>query len=428
MRAYSTATRALALVLGFAVAAGCRDELPTLTGPDRFPAALLPATIELVLPAGEFLSGATVFDAFTRPSELGFLLAADGFDGALAARSLARLTAFPDTVIFIADGTTRTETSFEYQGGRMLATVDTLASSAAGPVTLRLWTLTQEWDAATATWTAAVDRPESRIAWGSPGGAVGAPLATATWIPGDTAAINLAWALDAAAVRQMAAPGFPGVVVTAEAPGARVQLSRLALEAEIRPESQPDTTLIRYVSGGPQTFIYTPAPPSGDAAFRIGGVGSARTVFRLDLSRGVPGCVDPAQTPDCPRLPLAEVTLNRATLLLDPLPVAQGFRPLARAQLTARRVVEPELGRLAPLANLVALDSISPAAFQAPGAGPVPIDLTGSLNFLAGGQQAQVTTVALLVEPEGGTFGTLWFGGAPRLRLLYTLPLRPRLP
>jgi hypothetical protein len=429
MRVLSTATRALTLGLGVAMMAGCRDEIPTVTGPDQFPAALSPTTIELILPATDFLSGGTVFDAFTRPAGVGYLMAADRFDGALTARSLARLAPFPDTVVFTAaDATVRTETDFQYVGGRMLATVDAAGSSAPGPVTLRLWAAAEAWDE-TATWTRAVDLPGNSVLWRTPGGTLAAPLATATWVPGDTATLSLVWAIDGAAVRQMAAPGFPGVIVTAEAPGARIHLTRLALETQIRPASAPDTTLVRFVSGGPQTFVFTPEQPAGAAAFRVGGVGSARTVFQLDLSRGVPGCPNPAQTPDCPRLPLSEVTLNRATLLLDPLPVPQGFRPLRAAQLTARRVVEPALGRQAPLAELLALDSVPAAAFQAPAAAAIPVDLTGSLVFLAGPAQPQVAaTIALLVEPEGSTFGTLWFGGSPRLRLVYTLPLRPRLP
>jgi hypothetical protein len=125
MRVLSTATRALTLGLGVAMMAGCRDEIPTVTGPDQFPAALSPTTIELVLPATDFLSGGTVFDAFTRPAGLGYLHGR----GSVRRRAHRPLPRPADPLpghrgLHGRPATVRTETDFQYVGGRMLATVD----------------------------------------------------------------------------------------------------------------------------------------------------------------------------------------------------------------------------------------------------------------------------------------------------------------
>lgn len=427
--------RTLARTAGAALAAvaiaGCENDLPTLTGSDRFPEGSLPITVEVMLEPGQFLLADTVFDDFTDPRAAPFLLVARDFDGALDANTLARWTGFPDTVsVPSGGGSFVQDTVFTYGAGRVSTTVVPSASTSPGPARLRLWALAQPWDSAGVSWTQTGDG----AAWDQPGGSRAELLAEALWTPGDTAsADSVIFQVDSLAVARIAADGFPGVLLTSETPGSRIRLSsRLVLETAIRGESRPDTALARSFVTGPQEFVFEPGPPSAGEAYRTGGITGARTLLTLDLEQFVPTCADPAAEPACPRVPLREVTLNEASLVLQPLRVPGGYRPLGLTDVRVRRVVETELGRLAPLGETFAVDSVAAARFAAPGQAPIAIDVTGSLTRLVAADTIPSipaeATVAILADPEGGQFGYLWFERRPRLRLVYTLPLRPRLP
>lgn len=149
----------------------------------------------------------------------------------------------------------------------------------------------------------------------------------------------------------------------------------------------------------------------------------ARTVLRLDLDYQVPTCADP--TAGCPTVALKEVTLNRAELLLDALPVGSGFRPTVPNFLQIRPVLEPELGRHGSLGDLLTQDSIPAAFFQPPVDETARVNLTGVFQTYA--DSARVS-LALLSVSRTPSFGTLWFTSAPRLRLVYSLPQTPKLP
>lgn len=426
MRTLRTLARGAAAMAAFLAFTGCEDQLPTITGADRFPEGSLPTTVEVFLDPEQFLREDTVFTDFADPLDAPFLLVAEDFDGSLDAHSLARFTGFPDSVFFTVGGASRSDTAFTYGPARVITTVNASASS--GPARLQLWTLEQPWDSAEATWTVAQRRGGAAVPWRVPGGTRGRLLAEATWTPGDTVARDsVVFRVDSLAVAQIASDGFPGLLVTSATPGTRVQLSRLVLETVARPAARPDTTLARTQSAGPQRVIFAPESPRPMSAYRIGGLPGARTVLRLDLSARVPGCANPATTPACPQIPLRDVTLNRASLVLQPLAVPAGFRPLGPTALRVRRVVETELGRRAPLGESFVVDSIPASAFASPAGEAVALELTSAVAQVAATDSA-VITVALLAEPEGGQFGTLWFEARPRLRLVYTLPLRPRLP
>lgn len=421
-------TRGLLLALGLAGAAGCADDLPTATGEDRFPQGALPVTVELVLPPEAILLDDTVFGGFAGVENASYLLVANDFDGVLDSHVLARLSGFPDSVTYTVDGASRTDTAFAYTAGRVVTTVDSTASFPREPTTLRLYALDQAWDSSAVSWELAVDRAGEETPWRVPGGTPGTLLAEATWVPGDTVSRDsVVWAVDSLTVERIAREDFPGLLVTSERPGSRLQLSRLALQTGIRPATKADTVLSRTLSAGPQTFVFTPDPPQDPGVYRVGGITGARTVLRLSLDHRVPACANPASTPDCPLVTLREVTLNQAVLLLDPVPVPSGFRPLTATSLRVRRVLEPELGRLAPLGETLALDTVSASRFQGGGAAEVGLNLTRALISLAETETA-TATVALLGDARTAQFGYAWFAERPRLRLVYTLPSRPRLP
>lgn len=415
MRLFSRFVRGAAAALALLAGAACEDELPTAGGDEQF--AVLPTTIEVLLPASEFLLGDTVYRGFADPSVAPYLLVANAFDASLQAHALARITGFPDTITFNA----QPDTAFRYVSGRVTTVIDDDASTPGVPVVLRLYLLDQPWDSASVSW----ERASATTPWRVPGGTPGRLLSEITWSPADTsaAADSVRWQIDSLAVRSLARDDSPGLLVTSGSPGTRVQFTGLTLQATIRPSARADTTVTQTVFGGHQTFVFTPAPPTRPGILSVGGATGERSVLRLNLARSVPTC--PPGSGSCPTVPLRQVTLNRATLLLDPVAVPGGFRPLGTAPVSIRRLLEPELGRRAPLGEVLAGDTVPAASFLTP-SGPVAFDVTSTVNAYS--RDAAGVTIALLGAPEGGSFGYAWFTDAPRLRLVYTLPLTPSLP
>jgi hypothetical protein len=423
MRLLPFSRRSLAGLLALPLLLGCQDELPTATGADFFPGGARPVSVELLLQPEQFLLSDTVFAGNQSPHWAGFLLVANRFENALDARGLVRFTSFPDSVTYAFGGTTHTTAEFTYGGGEVRTVVNPLASTA-GVTRLRLYELEQPFDTAGASWTVAGGRTDP-VLWRTPGGTTGRLLAEATWTPGDTAqADTIRFGVDSLAVARMAQPGYPGLLITSETAGSRLQLSWANLEARVRPAAH-DTVVTQFVAGVEQTFIFTPeAPQTG--RLRVGGITGDRSVLALNLAQQVPACPDPANTPNCPMVPLSSVNINRATLILPAQPTPGGLRPLQAPSVRVRRVLEPELGRFAPLGPLLFADTLAATHFAAGGA-PVMLDLTGAITRLVA-EGVQQPTIALLTEPEGGQFGYLYFADRPRLRVIYTLPLRPTFP
>ncbi len=423
-----SSSRAGLLLAAFVVlfVTACRDELPTAPGEDLFPRGTRAATHVLELPVGAFLQEIGRFTGYTSPRDAGYLLVADRFDEGLIAHSLARFTGFPTSVTYSVGGVSQTDSVFVYGAGQLVAPVDTAASAAAGEVQFQLWSLAEPWDPASVSWQRATDTTGVQIPWSVPGGTRGQLLSQVTWPPGDDLPRDtLSFALDSLTVEAMAAADFPGVVVTVNGSPARFQLRRMTLRTTVHPASRPDTTLAQTIAEGPQTFIFTPEPPQTADSWYVGGVRSARVLFRVDLGRRFP-C--PAATGVAPcatagdSLRLFDVALNQASLLLQPLPVTGGFRPLRPADLVLRRVGEPELGRQAPLGDPISQVTVPPDRFAAATDSTVAIPLIGYLLRLPASDTTALS-VALLAEPEGGAFGVARFAPQPRLRLVYTLPL-----
>ena len=408
--------------------AGCADEIPTATGEGLFPGGTRPVTAEVEFSPDESATELGRFSGFADPSAAGFLLVANRFEGELFAHTLARFTGFPDSVTYTSEGSTTTDTAFTFGAGRVVAPIDTAASTSAGPVTFRLWSLAQDWDAESAGWELAIDSAGRQVPWAEPGGAPGELLAEVTRTPGDTLTRDsIVWEVDSLTVQRMARAEFPGVLVTADGSPARFELRRLLLRTALRPAARPDTAIAQTISAGPQIFVFVPDVPEARDGWLVGGLMGDRVLLRIRIPESVPGCTSPATTPPpaCAPIPLTEVTLNDAALLLDPLPVG-GFRPLAPVSLVLRRIGEPELGRIAPLGNLVnpggAPYLAPPDAWEAPTDTVLRLPITAFVRELAL-QDSTGAAVALLVEPQLRNFGVARFAGRPRLRLVYTLPL-----
>jgi hypothetical protein len=158
----------------------------------------------------------------------------------------------------------------------------------------------------------------------------------------------------------------------------------------------------------------------------VGGPTGERTVLGVNLDQQVPTCAD-AGTPGCTTMPLRDVMINNASLVLQPIRAPGGLRPLRPANLRVRRVLEPSLGRVAPLGELLYADTLSAASFAGANPDPVSIDLTVPVTTFVD-QGIDVLTFALIAEPEGTQFGYLVFSDRPRMRIVYTIPLRPTFP
>ncbi len=406
----------------------CEDRLPTAIGEDLFPGGVRPTTVELILEPEQYVLSTAQFSGYTDAANAGFLTVAGAFDGALHANALGRFTGFPDSVSYTVDGTLTTVEEFTYQGGTVVTVVNPTASAAVN-TRLRLYALEQAWDTAGVSWTAASGRA-APTPWATPGGTRGALLAEAVWAPGDTAAAadSVRFEVDSLTVARMAAPGFHGLVVTSETDGSRVQLSRMVLQTSVRPAANPDTTIALTFTAGPQTTIHTPTATDVPGTFRFGGITGDRAVIGINLDQQVRSCADPATTPDCPLISLREVTINQASLVLSPVVAPGGLRALQPVPARARRVLEPELGRVAPLGELLAIaDTATARRLATPDGAAAALDLTAAIATFSA-QGLERLTLAVLNEPEGAAFGYVYFTDRPRLRIVYTVPLRPTFP
>jgi hypothetical protein len=423
---YRMRSRSLfALLAALAVTvAACSDETPTLSGPGSFPPGGTAVTREVILPAARFFEVLGGFSGYTDASDAAYAVVANQYGGELNAHALARFIGFPRTVTYLRNGVSKTDAAFSYRESRLVLDVDTLAT-AGRPFTLQVWEAAQRFDPRTATWTLAIDSAGEQVAWTEPGGTRGVLLGTASYPA--TGGDSLVVTLSPASVQRMADSTSPGVVVTVAETGARVELANFQLRISVRPDSAaPDTTInFTALTGANLTTVYTPEQPDATpGTVAVGGIRSARTLLELDLDQTVPGC--PA-TQTCAEVPLSQVQLNQVAILLRPAPTPRGFGALNSVPLALRLVVEPELGRVAPLGQtLLDQDVLFPSADSV-----LALPITTLTRTLLANDSIP-RTVALVSEQGGAgpppNFGVLFLSADARLRIVYTLPARRPLP
>lgn len=414
---------------GLLLLAACQDRSPTAVGGEFFPEGVRPVTAELPAALDSFQVLGR-FAGYTGPADAPFLLVANRFDGALNAAALARIRGFPSFVNVLVDGTSRVDSTFAYLGGELFAAVDSAGTEVLGaPLLLELRALPNAPESDTLFERGVIDTAGSRLI-ATKQIAAGSPVATDT----------VRFALDSLEVRRIVSAETRGLLIRATGGAGRVQLGSPALRTSVRPSLRRDTTIATTASDGPRTFVFSPEQPLPPNTLVAGGVRSARTLFRVVLPDSVPAC-GPGQGSGCTaRVSTRDIAINEAALILDPLPVPGGFRPLQPVPLQLRIVADPALGARAPLGdNIQDPTAINPATGQAafqpifytPGnSNPVTVPVTGFVQALASRDTAAVrragraTTLALLAEPEVATFGEALFRMVPRLRLVYTLPVR----
>lgn len=424
-------------------AVACTDDPPTASGGELFPGTL-PSTFQVLLPADSFVQHLGSFSGYSSPADASYQLVANQFDGALQANALVKLAGIPTSFSYTQGGTSKSDSVFTLGRGALVARLDTLASTSSGPIELQLWEAGQSWDPATVSWTLAVDTVGGRVAWTRPGGSRAALLSSVTLgagarIAGDSAVFSL----DSLTVQRITGTDFPGLLITASGAQGRVQLQPggIQLRTGVHPRSaSPDTVLAVTVSPSTATFVFDPDQPAAPAgAYALGGVRSARTLFRLNLPASLPACRGSA----CTQVATRDVTLNEVSLVLTPATVAGGFRAVGPVPVALRLVTEPQLGRQAPLGAVMnEVVGVDPTANRplyggslfSPGDSILAVPFT---SFAARKVAADSTSfsAALLSDPgslfgSAGTlsFGAAWFTAAPRLRIIYTIPARSELP
>lgn len=403
------------------LATACTDRSPTLLGDDFFPGGR-PTTVQVTLPADSFFRVYGDFAGY--PSSAlspSFLVLAEDFEGTLDSHALLRFTRPELTPEYTQGGTTRTDSVRSLTAGRLVASIDSVASAAGPEATFRLWELAQPYHAPTVTWELAVDTAGGRTPWTEPGGTRGALLAQAVWTRA-AAGDSISFALDSAAVDRITADDFPGLLVTVSS-GARVQTQSFVLRTGVHPATaSPDTVLAVNLNASSQRYVFTPDQPRSATALEVGGIGSARTLFNVDVSTTVPACAPGG--PACGRVPLSEVRLNEVALLFRTVPTTGGFQPLDSVPLVLSQIDEPGLGARAPLGDYLQ----STITRYVRGDSLVVIRITAFAQDAVSRDTAVAGDFALVSVPEANTFGVLWLDPNPRLRITYTLPVAPRFP
>lgn len=423
-----------AALLATVALTACDNEIPTATGSDLFPDGLSPTTLQAEFGGGDLLLRQEVYAGFGDPRFAPFMIVANAFDGILDSHPIFRLTV-PDSVTYSVAGAARRDEIAAFRDARVVFVVDSLAAVPVATTRLLLWELAQPWDSASVTWDLASDAEGAAVPWTTPGGTRGTLISDDFWIPESTTESDtLSMALDSATVARVREPGHPGFMVTSDRTGSRLKISSLSFVAEAVPAGAQDTTVEVSSSEGPRQFLFNPAQDDAPDALETGGFRGDRSILVVDLDQDVEAC--PESGGACTVLPLRNVTLNRAQLVLEPLYVP-GHRPLADPTLQLRRVAEPDLGRFAPLGSLIATDTINASAFAPDTDREYTIDVTATLLQRLGEQRRDVAedrpvvselSFAILTSHAVPDLGLLRFQRSPRLRVLYTLPLNPGLP
>ncbi|HEU4562823.1 MAG TPA: hypothetical protein VFS20_33645 [Longimicrobium sp.] len=429
----SVRARAALALLPLLASAACKDQTPTLTGDPFFPGGSRPVTLEVIVPAAQFLDPLGVFQGYESGRTLGQVVVANQYQGVLNANVLQDFNV-PDSLTYSQSGTSKTDTAYSIRSARLVIAVDSLASLRGTPTTLQAYRVAQPFDSATATWELAVDTGAVETPWTQPGGTRGALLGSAAY--NHPASDTVVIAIDTAVARALRPDSATGLLLATAQAGTRLQLGTPVLRLDLKPSNADrDTTITINVLPSANFFVFNPQPALPATGLAAGGVLAARSLFGIDFDQPLPGCAPPAT---CPTVRLKDVELNRVSLLLKPLAPPAGFDPIRTVPLTLWTITEPELGSRAPLGHL----ALDPQVFGNPASqfvvytpGDTLVELPMTLQVLdAVNRDTLQLNFALLGEaPPVGvnsprTFGMTRFDALPRLRFVYTLQTRPELP
>lgn len=423
---------ALGLSLTPALLIGCQEQLPVGPSTEALPGG--PVTIEITLPWSEFASNLEVFGGYGAAVDLGQGVLANQFAGSLDARTLMRFNAYP-AVANVQDttGTTRPDSTLSYFGGRLVAFLDTVASTTSGPVDITVGILQNEWDATTVSWAFAVDTINDQRAWPEAGGGPVIPVDTATWDP--AAGDSVVFVLDSATV---AAWGDPDDLSTGARfdlldMGSRIQVNGAALRLNARPSSNPDTIIELIGTTSTRTFIYSPFPDPPPDGVRIAGAPSWRTILDVSIPDTIDGIPEFCAVVSCPHVLIpGEISFAALTLTSSMTEVA--FQPTDTIRLDVRPVLNRSVMPKSPLGpSLIAQilgRPVGPDAFGAGAGVEIEIPFTSFARDLLRGtdESGEVTTNTLallsIFEPISISFASFEGPGSaaePTLKLVLTI-------
>jgi hypothetical protein len=422
--------RKLTIGLGLWAAAflvtACGDESPTGVGADLLGPGV--RTYEVVFDASEFLVADTTFDRIGSLDDADFRMVAHAYDGELDARTLFSLRRPLTATYSPAEGQTVTDTIEVVVGGMLTLVRDTIASDRAA-MEIEIVQVGEEWHRASATWAVRVDTAGVTEAWASPGGSPGAVLATATWESGDT--LRIPFDSAAVAVWDDSLSARVGGLIRTTSPGQRLFLEGMSFQFNVVPVGAD--TVVQAGSIVESKIISTPdvaAPMPG--TMRVGGLPAWRTALRFQPVSEMRIPCGPGQPPGC-TLPLGDVTVNLAALLLEPM--AAGSRRVERPiRLEARAILEGPGIPLArsPMSPSVGLsDSLAVALFDGtnPEPGTIRVPITTFIQFHLGEptddpppQWLALTALGERTQFGFGAFGGLGSHRPPRLRLVVSVP------
>jgi hypothetical protein len=421
---------ALGVLIAGAVA--CTEKSPVFDGDPFFPDGR-PVTLEVLVPATQFLDLRGSFTGYSDASSVPYTVVANSFDGGVTARTLVRFpTAFPREIEFTSSGSTLRDSLYTVVSAELVLTVDSLASS--GEVPLSLHHLTERWDDSIVSWTRRAADSLGTYDWTTPGGSFGPAFSTGRYRPADSAHVAIL-PIDSAQTRVMRDSTYPGLLVQATQANTRLHVDGAQLRVTINPSNVGgDSTFVVNFNASADALglIYTPEAALPTGLLAAGTLRSARTLFSMDIPDSLNVC-----TPTCVRWATRDLALHQASLLLRPQPAAGGYRLLDSAVVSLRTIAEPELGQLAPLGEAVvasvssngrgvpaqgryfATDTVVELPFTLHAARMISGDTVSSDFALLGSR-----TDALAFTP----FSLLLFDAAPRLRIVFTVPERPGLP
>lgn len=418
------------LLLAGLVTTACGDEDPIGVGRELVPGGVV-RTVEIVLDASSFLVSDTTLGGFSSPAGATFMKVAQGAEGGIDARALARFGSAPAGLsVEVADDSVVVDSMLSFPSATLLLRVDTALSRAPGPVVLKLLRVEESWHPASATWDASADTAGARAAWSEPGAGGGAVVDSILWSPG---ADSITFAVDSQTVALWTdtTSVARGALVLAETAGADLVTSGAALRLDVRPSVRPDTVIPATVATLSSTFIYQPRP-GPTSALRVGGLpawrsyldlGAVLDTVRVPCAGGDAGCT----------VPLRDAAVSFASLSLQPVAGEPGFTPERNIVLEARPVLgggELPLSR-SPLGVVVGRVSLDPDSLG-PEAGRVEIPITPFMLSLLGQDGTAAddpppsSRLALAQLPETASFGFVTFSSAagaapPRLRIVVTV-------
>lgn len=416
----------LGAALAAGVAAGCGDEGPTEVGAGLVGEGL--RTVEVVLDAPEFLDRDTTYDRIGELARAPFGVVANDFAAELDAHVLVGISR-PFRVSFTdADGGTVVDTIGHLNGGTLTVVLDSQYDQAA-PVDLEVVQVTESWDPGSTTWTDRVDTlGGTPVPWTVPGGTTSAVLGTGTWTGGDTVEIPIDSA--AAAVWYDTTGAELGGLVRTSTTGARVRLRSVSFRFNAVPLNTD--TVIEAGGLSKRATVASPGSSPATGTLRVGGRPAWRSLLRFQSLENL--MVPCEQGPTTCEIPLSEVTVSTANLLLRTQPVG-GRRPEAPMRLEGRAVLEGPTVPLtrSPLSRpygqmqegLGPSDFVDPASVVA----RVPITAFVQRNAALSEDDVPLLWLALAAVGEQSLFGYGQFGGVdsaspPQLELVVTIPVR----